>query len=132
MFRSVIVNDKINNDSNSTLALNVAGPLIFARLPILLSFKSNATRVSRLSRDNPRTFVQEAADWIEYVHRHKGAKHLKSQVYNLYWYQYYLLDLLVFLLTVIFAFCFAIRMLFRLLWKIVTRNGKGDKTSKQE
>ena len=83
-------------------------------------------------RDNPRTSVQQAADWIEYVHRHKGAKHLRPEVYNLYWYQYYLLDVLAFLLTAIFAVCFAIRMLFRLLWKIVTRLTKGNKTSKQE
>ncbi|XP_020621485.1 UDP-glucuronosyltransferase 2B19-like [Orbicella faveolata] len=96
------------------------------------SFKGNATRISRLMRDNPRTSVQQAADWIEYVHRHKGAKHLRPEVYNLHWCQYYLLDVVAFLLTAIFAFCFAIRVLFRLLWKIVTKLAKGNKTSKQE
>ena len=98
----------------------------------LYSFKSNATRISRLLRDNPRTFVQQAADWIEYVHRHKGAKHLRPEVYNLHWYQYYLLDVLAFLLTALFAFYITMRMLFRLLWKIVTRHTKGKKSSKQE
>ena len=96
------------------------------------SFKGNATRISRLLRDTSRTSVQQAADWIEYVHRHKGAKHLRPEVYNLYWYQYYLLDVLVFLLTAIFAVCFTIRMLFRLLCKSVAKRAKGDKTSKQE
>ena len=36
--------------------------------------KANATRISTLMRDSNRTPVQEAADWIEYVHRHGGAR----------------------------------------------------------
>ena len=83
-------------------------------------------------RDNPRNFVQQAADWIEYVHRHRGVKHLRPEVYNLHWYQYYLLDVLVFLLTAIFASCFAIGMLFKLLWKTVTRQAKDIIHAKQE
>ena len=90
-------------------------------LLFLYSFKGNATRISRLLRDNPRTFVQQAADWIEYVHRHKGAKHLRPEGYNLYWYQHYLLDVLAFLLTLIFSFFFAMRMLFRLVYKIAAK-----------
>ena len=42
--------------------------------PFFLSFKANATRISTLMRDSNRTPVQEAADWIEYVHRHGGAR----------------------------------------------------------
>ena len=90
----------------------------------LCSFKGNATRISRLLRDNPRTSIQQAADWIEYVQRHKGAKHLRPEVYNLHWYQYYLLDVFAFLLTSIFAFCFAIKMLLRLLCETVGRQGR--------
>ena len=96
------------------------------------SFKSNATRISRLLRDNPRTFVQQAADWVEYVNRHKGAKHLRPEVYNLHWYQYYLLDVLAFVLTLIFSFFFAMRMLFRLLCKIVTKRGNVGHSSDQD
>ncbi|XP_078380886.1 UDP-glucuronosyltransferase 2B31-like [Oculina patagonica] len=88
------------------------------------SFKGNATRISRLLRDSPRSSVQQAADWIDYVHRHKGAKHLRPEVYNLYWFQYYLLDVLVFLVTALFAFCISIRMLFRVLCKVVTKIAK--------
>ena len=101
-------------------------------MPILPSFKDNATRISRLLRDSPRTSVQQAADWIEYVHRHKGAKHLRPEVYNLHWYQYYLLDVLVFLVTTFIAFCITIRMLFRLCCKIFAKNAKPDNISKQE
>lgn len=42
--------------------------------------------------------------WTEYVIRHKGAPHLRSQAFNLTWYQYYLLDVIgVVLLTVLTA-----------------------------
>lgn len=32
--------------------------------------------------------------WTEYVHRHKGAPHLKSHALDLTWYQYFLLDVI--------------------------------------
>ncbi|KAL9965245.1 hypothetical protein ACROYT_G029016 [Oculina patagonica] len=84
------------------------------------SFKGNATRISLLLRDSPRTPIQQAADWIEYVHRHKGAKHLRPEVHNLYWYQYNLLDVLVFLATSFIAFCVAIRLLYKIAAKLAT------------
>ena len=99
---------------------------------LLYSFKGNASRISRLLRDNPRTFVQQTADWIEYVHRHKGAKHLRPEVYNLYWYQQYLLDVLVFLLISVFAIFLATRMLFRLLCKIFVKQVKAGHSSNRE
>ncbi|KAJ7389460.1 UDP-glucuronosyltransferase 1-1 [Desmophyllum pertusum] len=96
------------------------------------SFKGNATRISRLLRDSPRTSVQQAADWIEYVHRHKGAKHLRPEVYNLYWYQHYLLDVIAFLAIALIAFCIAIRMLFRLLCNICVKSSKVSHSTKQD
>ena len=101
-------------------------------MTFLFSFKGNATRISRLLRDNPRTSVQQAADWIEYVHRHKGAKHLRPEVYNLTWYQYYLLDVLVFFIAALVALCLAIRMMFRLLLKIIAKLANVGHRSKQE
>lgn len=96
------------------------------------SFKGNATRISRLLRDSPRTSVQQAADWIEYVHRHKGAKHLRPEVYNLYWYQHYLLDVIAFLAIALIAFCIAIRMLLRLLCNICVKSSKVGHSTKQD
>lgn len=68
--------------------------------------------------DSSRTPVQQAADWIEYVNRHGGARHLKPQVYNLYWYQEYLLDIGAFLLSVTVALLVVIRVAFKFLCKI--------------
>jgi len=49
--------------------------------------------------------------WTEYIHRHNGAPHLKSQALNLTWYQYFLLDVIaaVFILTLIISFvCYTV------------------------
>ena len=50
-------------------------------------------------RDTPRTPLEKAGDWIEYLLRHGGAQHLRAQVFNIPWYQYYLLDVIAFLIA---------------------------------
>lgn len=57
------------------------------------SFQHNANRLSNLFRDNPTDPLQESVFWIEYVIRHRGAKHLKSAAVRMPWYKYLLLDL---------------------------------------
>uniref|UniRef100_A0A8D8CYC2 UDP-glucuronosyltransferase n=2 Tax=Culex pipiens TaxID=7175 RepID=A0A8D8CYC2_CULPI len=57
------------------------------------SFQQNADRLSSLFRDNPTDPLQESVFWIEYVIRHRGAKHLKSAAVRMPWYRYLLLDL---------------------------------------
>lgn len=44
--------------------------------------------------------------WTEYVHRHKGAPHLKSHALELTWYQYFLLDVIAAILICIFIILF--------------------------
>ena len=39
--------------------------------------------ISGLLKDRQRTPLQETADWIEYVLRHGGARHLRAQVLNI-------------------------------------------------
>jgi len=49
--------------------------------------------------------------WTEYIHRHKGASHLKSHALNLTWYQYFLLDVIaaILILSLIILFvCYTI------------------------
>jgi glucuronosyltransferase len=43
--------------------------------------------------------LDRAVFWIEFVMRHKGAKHLRPLAYNLTWYQYHSLDVIGFLLA---------------------------------
>ena len=64
-------------------------------------FKQRAKQISALLKDRRRTPLQESCDWIEYVLRHGGARHLRAQVFNIPWYQYYLLDVMAFLVAVV-------------------------------
>ncbi|XP_063156407.1 UDP-glucuronosyltransferase 2A1-like isoform X2 [Candoia aspera] len=69
-------------------------------------FKKNALRISQIHHDQPIRPLDRAVFWIEFVMRHKGAKHLRSAAYHLTWYQYHCLDVIAFLIgcTVAFAF----------------------------
>ncbi|ETN60503.1 UDP-glucuronosyltransferase 2B28 [Anopheles darlingi] len=65
------------------------------------TFMKQAKRASELFRDNLVPPMEEAMHWIEYVIRHKGAKHLKTQAIELSWAQYLMLDVVGFF-TLIF------------------------------
>ena len=67
-------------------------------------------RISKLMKDSPRTPLEKTGDWIEYVLRHGGAQHLRAQVFNIPWYQYYLLDVITFLVAVVILVVMVIRL----------------------
>lgn len=75
--------------------------------------------LGNLARDQPMTGLERAIWWTEYVLRHKGAGHLKSAATDVAFYQYYLLDvlsILISLLTLItFGFYFTLTSLFRII-----------------
>jgi len=62
------------------------------------SFKTNATRVSSLIKDELVPGKEVAAYWVEHVLRHGGTKHLQSPGKNMQFYQYYLLNVFSFLI----------------------------------
>uniref|UniRef100_A0A2H8TVL7 UDP-glucuronosyltransferase 2B7 n=1 Tax=Melanaphis sacchari TaxID=742174 RepID=A0A2H8TVL7_9HEMI len=57
-------------------------------------FKENAMDLSHRYHDRPLNPKDTVAYWTEYVLRHNGAHHLKSQIINTKWYQYFSLDFL--------------------------------------
>nr|XP_020139846.1 UDP-glucuronosyltransferase 2A2 isoform X1 [Microcebus murinus] len=63
------------------------------------SYKENAMRLSRIHHDQPMKPLDRAVFWIEFVMRHKGAKHLRPAAHNLTWIQYHSLDVIGFLLA---------------------------------
>ncbi|KAK4872337.1 hypothetical protein RN001_014366 [Aquatica leii] len=63
-------------------------------------YQNTVTRLADLAKDQPMTSMDRAVWWIEYVIRHKGAKHLRSRDLDIPWYQYYLLDVTGVLLAV--------------------------------
>ncbi|XP_059015973.1 UDP-glucuronosyltransferase 2A1 isoform X5 [Mustela nigripes] len=72
------------------------------------SYKENATRLSRIHHDQPVKPLDRAVFWIEFVMRHKGAKHLRPAAHNLTWFQYHSLDVIGFLLACVAAAIFLV------------------------
>ncbi|XP_038198476.1 UDP-glucuronosyltransferase 2B7-like isoform X3 [Arvicola amphibius] len=70
------------------------------------SYKKNVMWLSTIHHDQPMKPLDRAVFWVEYVMRHKGAKHLKPLAFNLTWYQYYSLDVIGFLLACVAATIF--------------------------
>ncbi|CAK6433117.1 unnamed protein product [Pipistrellus nathusii] len=72
------------------------------------SYKENVMRLSRIHHDQPVKPLDRAVFWIEYVMRHKGAKHLRPASHDLSWFQYHSLDVIGFLLACVASAIFLI------------------------
>ncbi|XP_035998925.1 UDP-glucuronosyltransferase 2C1 [Fundulus heteroclitus] len=80
------------------------------------SYRQNMQRLSRLHKDQPVAPMDQAVFWVEYVMRHKGAPHLRTQAYKMPWYSYYCLDVLVFLMTSVSVLLFSVFAIFKCLF----------------
>ncbi|XP_059208431.1 UDP-glucuronosyltransferase 2A3-like [Centropristis striata] len=65
------------------------------------SYRMNMQRLSRLHRDQPMKPLDTALFWIEFVMRHKGAAHLRTESYRMPWYSYHSVDVMFFLVGVV-------------------------------
>ncbi|XP_056635353.1 UDP-glycosyltransferase UGT5-like isoform X2 [Diorhabda sublineata] len=63
-------------------------------------YKDNIIKIANLLLDQPMGGVEKAVWWIEYVIRHKGAKHLRNPALDVPFYQYYSLDVIAALLLI--------------------------------
>ncbi|XP_018548022.1 UDP glucuronosyltransferase 5 family, polypeptide D1 [Lates calcarifer] len=79
------------------------------------SYRQNIQRLSRLHRDQPMTPMDQAIFWVEYVMRHKGAPHLRTEAYKMPWYSYYCVDVLLLLLTAATVMLLSVLAIFRFL-----------------
>uniref|UniRef100_G1TTR6 glucuronosyltransferase n=1 Tax=Oryctolagus cuniculus TaxID=9986 RepID=G1TTR6_RABIT len=91
-------------------------------------YKENALKLSRIHHDQPMKPLDRAVFWIEFVTRHKGAKHLRVAAHDLTWLQYHSLDVIGFLLacvaTLIFIFTKCCLFCFRKYTKTQKKNKK--------
>jgi len=55
--------------------------------------------MSTIFHDRPMSALDTAVYWVEYVIRHKGAHHLRTAAVKLKWYQYLLIDVILFIIT---------------------------------
>ena len=85
--------------------------------------------ISGLLKDRRQTPLQETADQIEYVLRHGGARHLRAQVLDIPWYQYYLLDVIAFIVAIVTLVVMVIRLACRCLCRVCCKK-RDSKTKK--
>uniref|UniRef100_V5GU86 UDP-glucuronosyltransferase n=1 Tax=Anoplophora glabripennis TaxID=217634 RepID=V5GU86_ANOGL len=72
-------------------------------------YRENAKERSRIMHDRQVKPLDNAVYWVEYVIRHNGARHLRVPYLELTWYQFYLLDVFLFIFAVIFTVLFVIK-----------------------
>ncbi|XP_044313428.1 UDP-glucuronosyltransferase 2C1 isoform X1 [Drosophila rhopaloa] len=66
-------------------------------------YKNAARYRQKLLLDQRSTALETAIYWTEYVLRHKGAYHLQAPSRNMTWWQYYLLDVAVIYLILLYG-----------------------------
>ncbi|XP_045474740.1 UDP-glycosyltransferase UGT5-like isoform X3 [Harmonia axyridis] len=89
-------------------------------------YSENAKKRSQIMRDKPMEPADAVNYWVEYVIRHKGAPHLRVAALDLAWYQYLLIDVVLFILAVILVAVFSLRYLMKVLKKKPTSEKKKD------
>ncbi|KAJ9591509.1 hypothetical protein L9F63_001946, partial [Diploptera punctata] len=83
------------NDITKEVLLNSIKEVVYD-----LTYKKNMIQLSKITQDQSQTAMERAVWWIEYVIRHKGAHHIRSATVDLTWYQYLLLDVILFLTVI--------------------------------
>ncbi|XP_018532973.2 UDP-glucuronosyltransferase 1A1 [Lates calcarifer] len=89
-------------------------------------YRENVQKLSALHRDRPAEPLDLSVYWTEYVMRHKGAKHLKSAVHDLNWIQYYCLDVIALLASVVLGFVILTVKCIQLCFRKLGRKRKQD------
>ncbi|XP_054967442.2 UDP-glucuronosyltransferase 2B7 isoform X3 [Pan paniscus] len=90
------------------------------------SYKENVMKLSRIQHDQPVKPLDRAVFWIEFVMRHKGAKHLRVAAHDLTWFQYHSLDVIGFLLACVAIVIFIVtKCCLFCFWKFARKAKKG-------
>ncbi len=116
----------IKKKSGNLLFVPSSSLQLFAVNLFLSRYKENMQKLSALHKDRPVDPLNLSVHWTEFVMRHKGAKHLRSAVHDLNWLQYYCLDVIALLVTVVLVFIMlTVKCLKLCLWKL-SRKRKQD------
>ncbi|KAI7815685.1 UDP-glucuronosyltransferase [Rhyzopertha dominica] len=78
-------------------------------------YKDKIKKINELMTDQPMTGLERFVWWTEYVLRHKGAPYFRNRVVDMPWYEYFLLDVIGFLLFVASLVIFVVYTLYKLL-----------------
>lgn len=91
------------------------------------SYRDKMKTLSNLHRDQPIKPLDRAMFWIEFVMRHKGASHLRTESYKMSMIQYHSIDVAVFLLVVVSLVLIILISMLRFLWHQVFSQRKAKK-----
>uniref|UniRef100_A0A3B3WDI4 glucuronosyltransferase n=1 Tax=Poecilia mexicana TaxID=48701 RepID=A0A3B3WDI4_9TELE len=89
-------------------------------------YKENIQKLSALHNDRPIDPLDLSVFWTEFVMQHKGAKHLRPAFHDLYWFQYYSLDVMAVLATVLLVFVALTFKCLRLCLRKLSRKKKQE------
>lgn len=69
--------------------------------------------------DQPLKGLDKAMWWIEYVIRHKDVSHLRSRAADMSFFEYFMVDVILFCLAVLFVIIYVIKKSVCLLWRLI-------------
>lgn len=97
----------------------------------IFRYRVAAKQKSIILRDRPSKPIDDAIFWVEYVIRHKGAKHLRVPYWDMPLYQVYMIDVIgvIFAITVIVILIF-ILIILKLYNYILKRSGQKKRCHK--
>ncbi|XP_037391596.1 UDP glucuronosyltransferase 5 family, polypeptide E1 [Pygocentrus nattereri] len=87
-------------------------------------YRKNMRRMSQLHHDTPLKPMDTAIFWLEYVMRHKGAAHLRTESYKLPWYKYHNVDVFALVLGIVMVLGLLFSMTCRVLINLLKRKVK--------
>ncbi|CAG9856178.1 unnamed protein product [Phyllotreta striolata] len=85
-------------------------------------YKENVLKSKAILMDHPVRNASQAAWWIEYVLRHNGARHMRSSAADMTFFQYFMLDVVAFLLTCVITVAYVLIKLLRVFKKLVVKD----------
>ncbi|KAM8865081.1 UDP-glucuronosyltransferase 2B17-like [Synchiropus picturatus] len=91
------------------------------------SYREKMTKLSRIQKDQPLKPMERAMFWIEFVMRHKGASHLRTESYKMGTIQYYMIDVAAFLLGILVTLLYTSIVMVRCLLRKVAGRSKAKK-----
>ena len=94
-------------------------------------YKENALKVSRLLQHRQKSPSMQAADWVEYGLWTEGGLHLRSPSDDLYFFQLFLIDVIVFLLVLSASGLYASYLFVLYSIKLVYRQGQISKNKEE-
>lgn len=87
-------------------------------------YRSKIKDISLIIKDRPMIGLERAVWWTEYVLRHRGAPYFRPTVVDMPWYQYFLLDIITYILLIFLTTIFVLYKIVRRLFTYLTRKVK--------